>query len=407
MGACDKFEGMDKAAYGDHVHELAKKLRDEVAIKAAQTVMERAQGVQGAARIAVDNKAMQDAAMAGQDIPQPGTTPLPPDRGYHLLPPDWKKFVDDYKEWYSVDLLTFDSKNQEDAYVELRENHLTWIVDTFDRARNFPEITLIPPVVTKYEALAGTGNLADISFNPDSDDPVVLHEGAKDGQGKFGSPAFNYVGVMATSVEGWDAATADSFRERFVPFIAPAADNQKGVVRCLQNLLAVNEGTFKWGRHDIDELLHDGITAVQHFEDYKTGDDDMTVALGLIGGLSAIITGIVTMPVTGGLSAAAVGAGLSILGGTAASFQTMATMKKTELALAGETIDEVMDKITQAAQDVFGKLDEFNEALQKGFENLNELMTNEKVLYRAPAPEQRFLDADEDNVRDVVESDTD
>ena len=405
MGACGDFESMDSSAYYNHIREKATELKDKVAEKAAKTVFEDARSVQTQVQMTANQEATSEAQDAGQPTPA-WPVPLGPDHGYQYLNSHYKDMVDRYQADYQINLLTFSAEDKGNAETQLKETHLTWIVEIFEQCRTFPDPKDADPIIQRYESLAGTGDLADISFSGNTEDPIAVREGTATGQGKFGDPAFFYTAAMMDSVEYWDSPIANGFRNQFVPRIPSAADNQKGAIRTLHNLLATNQGVMTWARRDIDALVHDGITAVEHFDDCKSGDDGLTVTLGIIAGVATIVAGIATIPATGGLSAAAIAGGATIVAGAATAGQTIAGIDeaKKDKDLGGDTLDDVLENITHYANDTFGKLDEFNTALaNEGFGQVEKLMDSSPVLFKAPAPSSDFLGATPENIRDVTD----
>lgn len=107
---------------------------------------------------------------------------------------------------------------------------------------------------------------------------------------------------------------------------------------------------------------------------------------------------------------AATGVASGIVGASVGTARTLHVeeVNKDKKQLSGDTLDQVVEEITKYADDTFGKLDEFNEALgSKGFGTVDSHMNGEKSLFAPPRPLDDFMGAMPGNVRDRVESDTD
>ncbi|GLZ79548.1 hypothetical protein Afil01_43550 [Actinorhabdospora filicis] len=415
MGACGEHEGMDKGAYGAHVKKLAKELKEKVAKTAADTVLRDAKNVQQVVQQVLSNNHIDEQRdyqrdhgnLAGYRPSQVG-----PDHGYSILPADWRKMVDKYRTEYHVDLLTFDAKNRDQAEKQLRDVHLTWIEQRFDRAANsFPDPKASDSQLNDLNAVGGEGQLVVITGSEKSGQSQVnINEATHPGQGLLGAGTFGLVSTIQGDVKGWQAATAESFSKQFLPRIPTAVTNQIAAVRGVRNILAAHSGIVALARKDIDGLLHDGITAVEKFDDCCEGGDEVVAWLAVAAGVAAVIAGIIALPESGGLSAVGIAAGVSIISDAMSAWKDTNELtgkagdRKKSMNLAGKTLEETVDKILDATDETYTELDKGYTEIGNGFNKLVNVISSSPVLYEAPKPNDAFLNATPGNVRDVTES---
>lgn len=415
MGACGEHVGMDKGAYGAHVKKLAKELKEKVAKTAADTVLKDAQNVREVVQQCLSNNhAEEQQEYQRKNGNLAGYTPsqVGPDHGYSLLPKDWQTMVDKYRKEYHVDLLTFDASNAKQAEQQLRDVHLTWIEERFNRAAStFPDPKASDAQLSDLNAIGGEGELVLITGNEKAGQSQVnINEATHPGQGLLGAGTFGLVSTIQTDVAGWQAATAESFSKQFLPRIPTAISNQIAAVRGVRNILAAHSGLVTLARKDIDGLLHDGITAVEKYDDCCQGGDDVVAWLSVVAGVAAIIGGVLTLPESGGLSSAGIVAGVGLIADAMSAWKDTneltgkAADAKKQLNLAGGTLEETVDKIMQGTDETYTELDKGYTEIGNGFNKLVNVIGASPVLYEAPKPNDAFLNATPENVRGVTES---
>ncbi|HZE39599.1 MAG TPA: hypothetical protein VE172_12385 [Stackebrandtia sp.] len=410
MGDCGKTDGMSKGDYASHIHDLAVQLKDKVAEKAAQTVQTRAQSMKSEIDGQVQYQNQEAQNQATRDSASSGTPVTPKviskndkgDNGYSLLCPDSQKVVDKYKDYYKIDLLTIEPGDVSKIENELKNKHLTYIVDKFDRAKNFPDPKKSDGAEDPLTSVTGTGALATVKPLAADKNGVDVRPNPSSPGGLFGNASFGFAPTMAGSI-GWQGATATTFTD-ITTNIPHVVESYNAAVRTVRNLLEVNRQVMLRARKDIDSILHDGIAAVDHCDDCKQGDDSAVATLGIVGGIATMIGGFVSIPVTGGLSAAAVAAGMDLVAGSTQTVASAMGVKGSPNPLSGSGIDEVVQKILKAATDTFNALDDiYNTVATQGFDKIDKITAGaNRVDYVVLHPDPNFMGVTNKNADEVI-----
>ncbi|CAM3301743.1 hypothetical protein [Stackebrandtia soli] len=406
--ACGDHKDMDEGAFGSHIEELATKIKDKISELAASQVMTDAQTAQSAVDYAIEQKTreIQDDIMYDNVDPTTVTWPEKgPDNGYSLLDSGTKEFVDDYKENYNVDLLTFTTSDASKAESDLKNEHLVWIVDLFSRAGSIPKPSRADSHIAALELVAGAEGLVEVETNDEGEIDVDTNS-TNLGNSQLGSAVTSDVNAVRSAVTSWDSATSKVFKFQFLPKIPVAAAHQVNVIRAIRNLLGVHYGLVERARADIDSLAHSGLEAVESFDDCCGGGGDVQAWLGLAGAVLTI-AGAVTSIASAGTSLALVGAGISLINGSVSVAKNLDSLSATEEQLGADTLDGVIENLRTLAQKSWTDLDEAYEKLGSGMTSLSGLIESSKQHLVAPRPEGAngepgFGDATPENVDDVV-----
>lgn len=405
-GPCQEHLTMDTGSFSAHIQELAESIKDRIAKLAADTVHEEAHHVQTSVKNAIDdeNRRRHQEAM---DTGAPSYTPLemPADKGYSLLSEPWREVVDDYRDNYDIDLLTFTSYDAAEAESALKNEHLTWIPELFSRGGNLPKPQQSEPQVTALEDLAGSGQILSI------EDPDDIPSWA---DGTFGTVLEADITTIKAAVkDGWESSAASTFRNVFLKQVPNAATNQIDVIRVMRNLLAAHQGLLVLARGSVDAIAHHSIEALDGFEKCCKGGVSVQTILGVAAGLAAIAGGIAGLA-AGGTGAALIGAGISIVSGTINTAKTLdgaingdGTMAVGAThELGGDRVDDLVENMREALETTYGDLDEAYGKLSEHMSNLQNLMTQNESKVRAPRPGGTdgpgLLDTDEDTVVDAT-----
>jgi len=395
---------MEPGSFASHIDELAVKIKDKVAKLAANTVHEDALQAQQAVQSAIDTENRQrhqEAVSSGG-----GYTPmeLPADNGYSLLHESWRTVVDDYRDNYEIDLLTFTSTHAGEAEDALKNEHLTWIPELFTRGGNLPKPGSSDSAITALSDLAGSGEVLSVE-NPE--------DGADWADGSFGTVMDADIATIQTATKPWDSGAADVFRTVFLPKVPTAAANQIDVMRAMRNLLAAHRGILLLGRGSVDAIAHDCLEVLEGFDECCKGGVSLQTVLGVAAGVLAIAGGVATLA-AGGTGVALIGAGIGILSGTVNTVKTldgavngdgtMAVAPNHELG--GDRVDDVVDNLREALDTTYADLDEAYTELSGLMGALDGLMSGSPTKVRAPRPggSPGLLDTDQGNVVDTTES---
>ncbi len=405
MPACDGHLTMDEGAFAAHLKDLATQIKDTVADVAARTVFDDAEGV----RRAVEYELYQiyiDKYNASDDPSSVQIPPTPPDKGYSLLDGHWKQVVDDYRSNYEIDLLTFDAADEAATRDSLKNEHLTWIVDLFDRGGGFPKPDRAEAPISTLEQTAGAESLLTVSQGEGGEIDINAATGNL-GESMIGAAVTANISGVQDATNGWNSSTSKVFRTQFLPRIPTAAGNQINAIRAMRNLLGMHQGLMTKARGDIDAIAHDGLEAVESFDGCCGGGADITTILGVAGGVLAIAGGVATIA-AGGTGIALVGAGIGILGGAVNTAKALDGAETEEFALGDSTLDGTIEKIKEAVDKTYTDLDSgYTELGTNGMAALASLMDSNPNLVRAPRPESGngdgFGDATQENVQETVE----
>lgn len=418
-GACGDHVGMSREAYSAHIKQLATDIKDKVAEKAARQVFDTAQDYQAWVSKYVDDEERIKAHNENRGPSLPA--PIPADKGYAKLPPMMKETVDEYRAKYRVDLLSFDARNMDEAENQLKNTHLTWIVDKFTRGANLPDPKKSDPdkagVYQNFDNIAGRDGFIDIKTKTTSRDDPNARESGIDidititqnvSESLLGKAVGTDIPSIQDTVKPWEAGTADVFRTRFLPGIPRAGANQIQVAKAMRNLLVANSALLAWGRKDIDSIVHDGKKTVESFGKSSNGNADLATWLGIAAGVTAMIAGIATWWTGAGVAVAIAGAGTFASGATTLG-QNLQNVKTEEFKLGADDLDGVVDNIMKAVDHTYGQLDKaWAELGPNGMTKLDGKMKDNPNLFRAPEPGAgangvKFGDATQANVKETVE----
>lgn len=384
---------MSSAEFASHLKDEATKIKDLVAKLAADKVLTMANGQQQAVGIERTDRSQK----AGHDVG------LPADHGYSWLDSDSQAVIDEWKNKYKINLLTFDAADKEDAEKQLKDTHLTWIVTQFDRGGKLPYPKKAEGPIKTLSEIAGEGDLVEVE---DKDDKTDFKKNVSAGESLLGNNAFGQVDNIQTSVAGWKAGTADAFKTKFLPRISLAVSNQITATKTLRNLLAAHQGMLTTARRNLDETVHGGLDAVEVFDECcGGGDPDIVAGLGVAAGVLTMVAGAIAIPVSGGTSGAIAAGGFTIAAGAATTLQSAESVKKPDHDLGADTVEETADNIKAAVTATYKDLDDaYDKLTGKGFSEVQGKLDEQKLAFCAPRP-NAFADSTEGNVRDNTEED--
>lgn len=401
-GACSEHITMEPGSFASHIDELAVKIKDKIAKLASATVQQDAEQAKQAVESAIgqENRTRHEEAMASGGTFTP--MEMPADNGYSLLHESWREVVDDYRNNYEIDLLTFTAANASEAEDALKNEHLTWIPELFTRGGNLPKPQSVDATITALSDLAGSGEVLSLE-NPE--------DGADWSDGSFGTVVDADISTIQDATKPWDSGTADVFRTVFLPKVPIAAANQIDVMRAMRNLLAAHRGILLLGRGSVDAIAHDCLEVLEGFDECCKGGVSLQTVLGVTAGVLAIAGGVATLA-AGGSGVALIGAGIGILSGTVNTVKTldgaingddtMAVAANHELG--GDNVDDVVDNLKEALDTTYADLDEAYTELSGLMGALDGLMSGSPTKIRAPRPggSPGLLDTDQGNVVDTT-----
>lgn len=300
----------------------------------------------------------------------------------------------------------------EDPHVELdglenfvRDEYLSWVDETFMRGAYLPNPISTTDTIDALEQICGTDALDPDRFEVESGEIGEENIAPKttSGAGALAGHLFEGIETVKSNLSGSDSLTIDAFQDRFLYRIPGAVDRQIGVVMHLRNVMAANKGMIQQARQDVLRIGEQTVVALEASSDSA----DITATLRVVAGVGTIVAGLVAVPVSGGGSIAAVGAGTTILSGALTTYDAFGGMKDDEeseegsVTLAADTAEGVLDNMKQALEKVYEKLDDGNDALREACDALAGDMqgTDRKVYYVASRPE-KMANSTEDDVLD-------
>lgn len=401
-GACSEHITMDPGSFSTHIDDLAEKIKDKIAKLAAESVHQDAIQAQTAVEMALNAENLDRQTEAANNGGTFTPAQVGADNGYSLLSESWKEFVNDYRDNYQIDLLTFTSSDAGEAESALKNEHLTWIPELFTRGGNLPKPGDSDDAITALSDLAGSGAILSLESPED---------GADWADGSFGSVAETDIATIQAATKPWDSGAADVFRTVFLPKVPTAAANQIDVMRAMRNLLAAHRGILLLARGSVDAIAHDCLEVLEGFDECCKGGVSLETVLGVAAGVVAIAGGIATLA-AGGSGIALIGAGIGILSGAVKTVQTldgaingddtMAVAANHELG--GDNVDDVVDNLKEALDTTYADLDEAYTELSGLMGALDGLMSGSPTKIRAPRPggSPGLLDTDQGNVVDTT-----
>lgn len=303
----------------------------------------------------------------------------------------------------SADVNIVNSKEEQqklESYI--LESHFAWIDEHFERAAAFPDPQRSENPIYELSKICGDeDSVITVDKGESADIDFVGSEGCLD------DLAFNQVFSIKDSVSGWKAGAADSFRNQFLTVIPDVVVNQINIARSMRNIIAANQAIIEQSREDTLTLLNNTITAIEYDDGCCAGDDDFMTTLKIVGGLSAIIAGGVSIYVSGGTSSAIVAGGFSMLSGAISTYDSANSGDSKQVSLSADTVDGVLENMKEGLTEIYSSFDDANDKFKNEYlAGAVSAMSDVKQYFVAPRP-VAFAEATRDNVRDVVESDLD
>lgn len=223
-----------------------------------------------------------------------------------------------------------------------------------------------------------SGAMLKVSCGQATQDPI-------DHKPYAANPNLDKITSVAGYVDGWDGDAALKFKHDFLDPFKSIAENQFIALSTLKGALEAHQAMWNAARHDIDELAHKTLHAL----DVAMGSDqgDLSFAFSVMSAIAAV-GGVALAPVTGGASAAivfsAVGAAASVgsagvagakaVGGGASADEIVKSMK------------DSIDKLKQEVHDAEAKI-------QKALDGIEQDVAGNAGLFVSKRPALAGMDA--------------
>lgn len=179
----------------------------------------------------------------------------------------------------------------------------------------------------------------------------------------------------SSALEDWTGLAAQEFKEKFIDPFPSIERNHFLLVQVLESTLGAEWAIWVATRHDIDDIAHKTLAALDHMEDCgrNTWGQSFTVA--------ACLAGIAAAPFTGGVSL-----GLNLVGAAAWVMAASPPQSGATIEFSGESPAAVVQAMTDAISKLKQEIQSQRSRIDKCLTDAQNLLSGDSKDFVFPRP---------------------